>query len=314
MKNIKLRNSFLLLLTAFIWGIAFSAQSAGGEAAGPYTFNCIRMILGGIALLPVVSIMDHVKPSARRPETKQQKKELWLGGISCGAILFISSSFQQIGIYMGTSAGKAGFLTACYILLVPIIGLFFHKKCGWNIWAGVALAVLGLYLLCMDGPLSLQLSDGLVLLCALCFSFHIIVVDYFAPKVDGVRMSCIQFFTCGILGIFPTVFLEMGHTQESISLWLSRFAAWDVWIAILYAAVFSCGVAYTLQIIGQEGLHPTVASLLMSLESVFSVIAGWLILKESMSPRELTGCIIMFAAISLAQVEFGRKCQEKHLA
>ena len=157
----------------------------------------------------------------------------------------------------------------------------------------------------------MQLSDGLVLLCALCFSFHIIVVDHFAPKVDGVRMSCIQFFTCGILGIFPTVLMEMGFTQESVRIWLSGFAAWDAWITILYAAVLSCGVAYTLQIIGQEGLHPTVASLLMSMESVFSVIAGWVILEEDMSPRELKGCIIMFIAISLAQVEFDRKWQEK---
>lgn len=311
MKNIKLRNSLLLLLTAFIWGVAFVVQSVGGDAVGPYTFNCIRMILGGIALLPVIAIMDHVKPSMRRPATKEQRKVLLLGGISCGTILFVASSFQQMGIFLGTSAGKAGFLTACYILLVPIIGLFFRKKCRWNIWIGVVLAVLGLYLLCMSGPFLLQLSDGLVLLCALCFSFHIIVVDHFAPKVDGVRMSCIQFFTCGILGIFPTVLMEMGHTQESVRIWLSGFAGWDAWVTILYAAVFSCGVAYTLQIIGQEGLHPTVASLLMSLESVFSVIAGWIILEEDMSQRELTGCIIMFTAIILAQVEIDRKWHEK---
>lgn len=311
MKERKMRNSFLLLLTAFIWGVAFVAQSAGGDAVGPYTFNCVRMILGGITLLPVIAIMDHVKPSTRRPVTREQRKELLLGGVSCGAILFVASSFQQMGIFLGTSAGKAGFLTACYILLVPIIGLFFRKKCGWNIWAGVVLAVLGLYLLCMSGPFLLQLSDGLVLLCALCFSFHIIVVDHFAPKVDGVRMSCIQFFTCGIMGIFPTVLTEMGHTQESIRLWLSGFATWDAWITILYAAFLSCGVAYTLQIIGQEGLHPTVASLLMSLESVFSVIAGWVILKEGMTPRELTGCMIMFVSICLAQMEFDRKWQEK---
>ncbi len=310
MKNTKFRNSFLLLLTAFIWGVAFVAQSAGGDAVGPYTFNCVRMILGGISLLPVIVIMDHVKPSTRRPVTREQRKELLLGGVSCGAILFVASSFQQMGIYLGTSAGKAGFLTACYILLVPLIGLFFHKKCRWNLWAGVALAVLGLYLLCMSGPFLLQLSDGLVLLCALCFSFHIIVVDHFAPKVDGVRMSCIQFFTCGILGSFPAVLVEMGHTQESVRLWLSGFAAWDAWITILYAAILSCGVAYTLQIIGQEGLHPTVASLLMSLESVFSVIAGWVLLKEDMSPRELAGCMIMFAAIILAQLEVDRKWQE----
>ncbi len=311
MKNTKFRNSFLLLLTAFIWGVAFVAQSAGGDAVGPYTFNCVRMILGGISLLPVIVIMDHVKPSTRRPVTREQRKELLLGGVSCGAILFVASSFQQMGIYLGTSAGKAGFLTACYILLVPLIGLFFHKKCRWNLWAGVALAVLGLYLNCMSGPFLMQLSYELVLLCAPCFSFHIIVVDHFAPKVDGVRMSCIQFFTCGILGSFPAVLVEMGHTQESVRLWLSGFAAWDAWITILYAAILSCGVAYTLQIIGQEGLHPTVASLLMSLESVFSVIAGWVLLKEDMSPRELAGCMIMFAAIILAQLEVDRKWQEK---
>lgn len=270
--------------------------------------------MGGVALLPVIAVMDRVRPSARRPKTKRQRRELFLGGVSCGAVLFIASSFQQMGIYLGTSAGKAGFLTACYILLVPVIGLFFHKKCGWNLWAGVALALLGLYLLCINGPFRLQFSDGLVLLCALCFSGHIMTVDYFAPRVDGVRMACIQFFTCGILGIFPTVFMEMGHTRESVSLWLSGFAAWDAWITILYAAVLSCGVAYTLQIIGQEGLHPTVASLLMSMESVFSVLAGWLILKEKLSPRELAGCVIMFAAIILAQIKVDRKWQEKHLA
>lgn len=314
MKKRNFRNSFLLLLTALIWGVAFVAQSAGGVAVGPYTFNCVRMILGGAALLPVIFMMDRIKPSLRRPSTKEQRKELFLGGASCGAILFIASSFQQMGIYLGTSAGKAGFLTACYILLVPLIGLFFHKRCGWNLWAGVALALLGLYLLCIDGPFQLQLSDGLVLLGALGFSAHIMTVDHFAPRVDGVRMSCIQFFVGGILGIFPTVFLEMGHTRESVSLWLSGFASGDAWITILYAAVFSCGVGYTLQIIGQEGLHPTVASLLMSMESVFSVLAGWIILKESMSPRELAGCIVMFAAIILAQVSFDRKWKEKPLA
>lgn len=307
----KIRNSMLLVLTAFIWGVAFVAQSAGGDAAGPYTFNCIRMLLGGMALVPVIIFRDRNHKSVRKPETKQEKKILLLGGISCGIILFISSNLQQVGINMGTPAWKAGFLTACYILLVPILGIFFNRKCGWNVWAGVVIALAGLYLICVNGPLRLEFSDGLVLLCALCFSAHIMVIDYFIPKVDGVRMACLQFFISGILGIPPTLLFDMGHTGDSIALWLGGLSTWDAWIPILYAGLLSCGVGYTLQIVGQEGLNPTVASLLMSLESVFSVLAGCLILHEVLRVREAVGCCLLFTAIILAQLEFGRKRKEK---
>lgn len=298
----KVRNSFLLVLTALIWGVAFVAQSAGGDAVGPYSFNCIRFVIGSLVLLPVIFMLDRQKRSGRKPVTKQEKRTLWLGGISCGIVLAASSMVQQLGIYYGTSAGKAGFLTACYILIVPVLGLFLKKKCGINVWCGVLLAMVGLYLLCMKGSFQLGFSDTLVLLCALLFSFHILIVDHFSPLVDGVRMSCIQFLIAGVICAVPMFFVEMGHSLSGIQAWALTFASWDAWLPILYAGILSCGVAYTLQIVGQEGLNPTTASLLMSLESVFSVVAGWLLLGEQMSVRELTGCVILFAAIVLAQI------------
>ncbi|MCM1569323.1 MAG: DMT family transporter [Roseburia sp.] len=302
MKTRQFTHSFLLVLTAFIWGVAFVAQSTGGDAMGPYSFNCIRMLIGGVILLPVTALLDRIKPGRRKPETGAQRRTLFLGGSCCGIILFCASTLQQVGIYMGTGAGKAGFLTACYILLVPIFGLLLRKKCGWNIWVGVLLTLCGLYLLCMNGSLRFRFSDLLVLLCAVCFALHILVIDYFSPLVDGVRMSCIQFLTCGILGLVPAFFVDMGHSLEGIAAWAPAFTSLNAWIPLLYAGVLSCGVAYTLQIIGQEGVNPAVASLLMSLESVFSVIAGWMILGQKLNSRELAGCVLIFAAVVLAQI------------
>lgn len=307
MRPKQLTHSFLLILTAFIWGVAFVAQSTGGEVTGPYAFNCIRMLIGGVVLLPVIAVKKKIKKEGQMPKAGGKKYTLLIGGSSCGIILFFASSLQQLGIYMGTSAGKAGFLTACYILLVPVFGLFLKKKCGWNVWVGVLLTLIGLYLLCMNGTLCFKMSDLLILLCAVCFAFHILVVDYFSPRVDGVRMACIQFLTCGILGIVPAFCADMGHSAEGIKDWALALASLDVWIALLYAGVLSCGIAYTLQIIGQEGVNPTVASLLMSLESVFSVIAGWIILKQKMDERELAGCGLIFAAVVLAQLPVKRK-------
>ena len=227
---------------------------------------------------------------------------LFVGGLSCGCALFAASTAQQVGIYMGTSAGKAGFLTACYILLVPVFGLFLKKKCGWNIWVGMLITVGGLYLLCMTDSLTFQKSDLLVLLCAMLFAVHILVIDHFSPIVDGVRLSCIQFLVCGILGLVPMVFSDMGLSEGGFGIWLSRLQSPQAWISILYAGILSCGVGYTLQIIGQNGLNPTVASMLMSLESVFSVLAGWVILHETLSARQLLGCALIFGAIILAQL------------
>jgi drug/metabolite transporter (DMT)-like permease len=302
MKNRQIRNSLLLVLTALIWGSAFVAQRKGGDVVGPFTFNGIRSFIGSAVLVPVILVLNRVKPSEKIPKTPAEKTVLWVGGICCGAILFLASSAQQLGMYMGTSAGKAGFLTACYILLVPIISLFLKKKCGWNIWVGMGITVIGLYLLCMTDSLRFQASDLMVLLCALLFAIHILVIDYFSPLVDGVRLSCIQFLVCGILSMIPMFFVEMQHSLSGIVVWAQNLQSLGAWIPILYAGILSCGVGYTLQIIGQNGLNPTLASMLMSLESVFSVLAGWLILQEKMELRQLGGCALIFAAILLAQM------------
>lgn len=301
------RNSCLLVLTALIWGTAFVAQTTGGDTIGAFSFNCIRSLIGGIVLIPVIHVLD--TKTDKKPKTTAEKKTLLTGGIACGCVMFIASSFQQLGINLGTEAGKAGFLTACYILLVPILGLFLKKKCGWNIWIGVVLTLAGLYLLCMNGTtgFSLRFSDGLVIICAVCFSLHILLVDHFSPLVDGVRLSSIQFIISGLIGLIPTFFVDMHHSLSGFYAWLPALQSWNAWIPILYAGVMSCGIAYTLQIIGQNGLNPTIASLLMSLESVFSVLAGWIILGQKLTTREILGCVIIFAAIVLAQLPVGAK-------
>ena len=304
MKSRQVRNSILLVLTAFIWGIAFVAQSEGGNAVGPFTFNGIRSLIGSIVLLPVIALLDRMKLTSKKPVTKAEKKTLLIGGLSCGVLLFLASSAQQLGICLGTPAGKAGFLTACYILLVPVLGLFLKKKCGVRVWTGIAITLVGLYLLCMSETLRLQSSDLLLLACALLFAVHILVIDYFSPRVDGVRMSCIQFLVCGILSLIPMFFSEI---RVGADVWLAKLTDPGAWLAILYAGVLSCGVAYTLQIVGQNGINPTVASMLLSLESVFSVFAGWIILKQSLGAKELLGCGLIFIAIILAQLPEKKK-------
>ncbi len=298
--TLKRRNSFILALTSFIWGISFVAQSEGGDAIGPYSFNSIRSFIGAIFLVIIISITDKVGLT-KKPETKSQKKTLLYGGVFCGIMLCIATNLQQMGIYLGTPAGKAGFLTACYILLVPILGLFFKKKCGINVWIGVVITLIGLYLLCINGRFYIQLSDLLVMICSVCFSIHIMIIDKYSPLVDGLRMSCIQFFVTGILTAIPMIFVDI-NGAGALNAWLTRFNNIDAWISLLYAGIFSCGIAYTLQIIGQKGVNPTIASLIMSLESVFSVLAGWVILREKLSVKELFGCLLIFVAVCLAQL------------
>lgn len=296
MKTGQMKNSLLLLLTAFIWGVAFVAQSVGGEAVGCFTFNGVRSLIGAVVLLPVIYFLDVQKKKElgeeKFLEQKGDKKTLLLGGVCCGVMLCIASNFQQFGISF-TTVGKAGFITAMYILIVPILGLFMKKRVGVKVWLGVVLATIGLYMLCMTSEsFSLSKGDFLVLICAGFFSLHILIIDYFSPKVDGVRMSCIQFFVCGVISTAIAFVFE----NPSFSAILSG------WLPILYAGVLSCGVAYTLQIVGQKNMDPTVASLILSLESVFSVLAGWVILHQTLSVRELFGCVLMFLAIILAQL------------
>lgn len=296
MKTGQMKNSLLLLLTSFIWGVAFVAQSVGGEAVGCFTFNGVRSLIGAFVLIPVIYFLDNQKKKElgeeKYLEQKGDSKTLLLGGVCCGVMLCIASNFQQFGISF-TTVGKAGFITAMYILIVPILGLFMKKKVGVKVWLGVVLATIGLYMLCMTSEsFSLSKGDFLVLICAGFFSLHILIIDYFSPKVDGVRMSCIQFFVCGIISVIIAFIFE----SPSLSAILSG------WLPILYAGVLSCGVAYTLQIVGQKNMDPTVASLILSLESVFSVLAGWLILNQTMTLREFSGCGLMFLAIILAQL------------
>ena len=263
--------------------------------------------IGGLVLIPVIILSDRLHWTRKKPVSREDKRTLLTGGISCGIALSVASNLQQVGITMGTPVGKAGFLTACYMLLVPILGLFIGKKCGWNIWLGVGITAVGLYLLCIQGSFSVQLSDILLLLCALCFAVQILIVDQYADRVDGVRMSCIQFITSGIISAVPMLFVDMGLSAPGISEWASAFADPYSWIPILYAGVLSCGVAYTLQIVGQRGMNPTVASLLMSLESVFSVLAGWVFLNQTLSVREIFGCLLIFGAVVLAQLRGPQK-------
>ena len=281
-----------LLLTAFIWGVAFVAQSVGMDYIGPFTFNCVRSIIGGLVLIPLVIILGKKNRADKNAkETTEYKKNTVIGGICCGVYLCAASCFQQFGI-MHTTVGKAGFITALYIIIVPILGIFLKKRVAPIVWGSSVIAVVGFYLLSISGQVSINKGDILVLICAVLFSVHILVIDYFSPKGDGVTISCIQFITCGILcGILMFLF-ETPHISDI-------FAAY---LPILYAGVMSCGVAYTLQIVGQKNMDPTVASLILSLESVFSALAGWMILGQGLSRKELIGCSLVFVAVLLAQM------------
>ncbi len=302
------KNSLMLTIAALIWGFAFVAQSSGGDVVGAYSFNSVRNFLGSAVLIPIMLIFDRIGIS-KKPATKAQTKELWIAGILTGTALAVASNLQQVGITLGTTTGKAGFLTACYIILVPIFGIFMKKKCPINVWIAVVMALIGLYLLCITGKFVLSLPDILLLLCAASFAIQIHCVDFFAPRVDNVRFASIQFLTCGVLSSIPALFTEVGFSAESIRVWAYSFTTWSAWLPILYAGLCSSGIAYTLQVFGQRDFNPTIASLIMSLESVFSLIGGWLLLNQKLSYRELIGCAIIFVAIIFSQIpmpKFGK--------
>lgn len=289
-----MKNNILLVLTALIWGCAFVAQSVGMDYVGPFTFNTARFLIGAIVLLPVIWFMDRQRKTGAEKGAGQ--KTLIIGGICCGIALAVASTLQQWGILF-TTVGKAGFITAMYIVIVPLLGIFIGKKVRPLIIGCVAIAVVGFYFLCMTESLRLGLGDFLVLLCAIAFSIHILVIDHFSPKVDGVKMSAIQFLTAAIISAVPTLLWEQPVFTEIL----------QAWQPVLYAGVMSCGVAYTLQIIAQKNADPTVASLLLSLESVFSVLAGWVLLGQGLSLKELFGCVLIFCAIILAQLPEKKK-------
>lgn len=286
----------MLFLCAFLWGTTFVAQSLGADTVGPFTYLMSRSVLGFLFLMVVIRVLDGLaarKGQTRGPKTPAEKKSLIKAGILCGSLLFCASICQQIGIGYTTTA-KASFITALYVVLVPIYGIFLKKMPGKKIWFCVVVAVIGLYLLSMKGGFSLTLGDSWVLACAFLFAFQIMSVDYYCTRVDGVRLSCLQFMTVSVwAGIFA-ILLE--HPTLS-----------QIWAAILpiaYAGILSSGVAYTLQIVGQEGVDPSIASMVMCMESVFGALAGWVYQGQSMSPRELCGAVLMFVAILFAQVDF----------
>ena len=294
----KLRSDLMLLLTAFIWGSAFIAQSKGADLLGPFTFNAFRYALAVISLLPVIYILGK-KNSAKseseplsESDRKAQRSILLKGGIATGLVLFVSTSLQQYAMAF-TTAAKAGFITTLYVILVPIVGIFLKKKVRPLIWGCAILGVVGLYLLSIKpGTFSISHGDFFVLLCALGFTAHILVIDYFSPKTDGVKLSCIQFAVVSVASFIAMIFTEHLVMADVIS----------AVIPLLYAGVLSSAVAYTLQIVAQKDADPTVASLILSLESVFAAICGAIILGETLTGREISGCVIMFIAIILAQL------------
>ena len=289
MKHRKLVSSLMLIVAALIWGTAFVAQRKGMEYAGPLAFNGVRTLIGSLVLLPVALIF--------RPSAPTNLRKTLLAGLLCGLCLFMATNLQQIGL-TSTEAGKAGFITTFYIILVPVLGLFLRKKTGAVTWLAVAVALGGLFFLCVKpGEVRIAPGDLLVLGCAFFFAVQILVIDFFVQEVDGVLLSCVQFAVDGILSLIAAFLFEKPDFP----------ALFRGWIPLLYTGILSCGVAYTLQILGQKNLHPTVASLLMSLESAFAVLGGWLILHERLTRRELLGCALMLAAVLLVQLAPAKK-------
>lgn len=304
MTKSNIKGSLMLLIAALIWGTAFVAQSEGMDYVGPFTFNGIRSIVGGIVLIPCIFLLDRIRGTKKEPTPSPEKQKtarrtLIIGGVLCGMVLFVSSNLQQIGIQY-TTVGKAGFITTCYIVIVPVLGLFLRKKCPLVVWLSVAITLAGLYLLCITESFSIGTGDLLVVFSSLAFAVHILVIDRFSPLVDGVRLSCIQLFVCGFLSLIMMFIFETPKISEIL----------NAWLPILYAGAMSSGIAYTLQILAQKDMNPTVAALIMSLESVISVLAGWLLLGQSLSARELFGCALVFVAILIVQLVPAKKTAE----
>ena len=300
MKHNQMRQVVFPILAAFIWGTAFVAQDMCADAIGAFAFNASRYFIAVLALLVVIVISDKLKkdkPVLSPAEKKAANRQLWIGGLCCGAALAMASNFQQAGMVSGTDSGKAGFITALYVVLVPLFGLFFKRKINLPVWIAVALSVAALYLLCIEGSFSLAAGDLLILVCAVCFAIHILVIDHFTAFCDGVKLSCIQFLFAGIWSAICTVIFDTVDFKVLLSCALP----------LLYVGIFSCGVGYTLQILAQKDSNPTVVTILLSLESVFAVIAGAIILHQQMSLREYIGCALMFIAVVLAQVQFPAK-------
>lgn len=301
----KYKGQCYLLLAALIWGSAFIFQKMGMDHIGPFTFGFFRFTLGSLALLPVIWIRDSLKkrekadaasPPAPEVFTSFHHPMLLMGGLLCGLASFIAGSFQQVGLVY-TTAGKAGFITSMDIVLVPVFLIFLRRKVPLCTWCGVALAAFGLYLLCITEGFTIQLGDGLVLGCAVFYSIQILLIDHYSERVDPVKLSFLQFLLSGILSGIIAIFVETIDPASII----------DCTVPILYTAVLEVSVAFTLQILGQKDTPPAIATIIMSLEAVFSAICGALFLGETMTSRETLGCALMMAAFLIAQIPEMRK-------
>lgn len=291
-----------MMLATTIWGFAFIAQSVGMDAIGPFTFQTVRCFLAVLFLLLCTFLLETPKVGMSEVLRRWKNPHLWKIGLICGCALFVAASLQQLGLVY-TDAGKAGFLTAMYIVLVPILGLFFHRRPPKAAIFSVFLAVIGLYLLCCVGVTEVNKGDLLLLGCALAFSVQITCIDRMAGDLDGLRLNCVQSLTVTVLSI---PFMALTETVD----WGNILRCW---FPLFFAGVLSMGVAYTLQIVGQKRLEPTTASLIMSLESVFAALGGWWLLQETMTPWEFCGCILVFLAVVLSQIPeaFFRRALEK---
>lgn len=289
MDNKRLRANFLLLLTAAIWGFAFTAQRVGSQYVGAFTFNGIRFALGGISLIPLIIYFNKKNKSNN---IKQAAGKTILPGILVGMLLFSGSTLQQIGLIY-TTAGKAGFLTGLYIVLVPVIGIFLKHKIEKTAWVGVVLAVAGLYLLSINENFSIAFGDLLQIIGAFFWAFHILTIDYFTKKVDALKLSCVQFATCSILSLISALIFE------KITLSGITSAA----VPILYGGLLSVGVAYTLQVVAQKYAKPSTAAIILSMESVFGAVGGAVILGETMSTRGYLGCVFILSGILVSQLK-----------
>lgn len=301
-KPTQLRGAALLILTALIWGTAFVAQSVGMDHLGPFAFTAVRNYIGFVTLLPVIALAARLRTGKAEEEPNAPVLKKWtmpLWGTACGLLLGSATLLQQAGMQTA-SPGKAGFLTALYIVIVPVLGIFLGRRPGWKVWAGVVLALIGAYLLSVKGGEGIATGDLLVIGSAVVFSLHILVVDFVPAGVDGVKLSCVQFLVAALLSTVLALLFEKFTLSDVLS----------AWVPLLYTGVISSGVGYTLQILGQRTVNPTVASLILSLESVFAAFAGWVLLSQPLSLKELVGCTLVFAAVVLAQLP-GRKGEKQ---
>ena len=284
--NKKTRSLILLTLTAIIWGFAFIAQRVGGNSTGSLTYNAIRFALGSLSLIPVMLIFE------KRANNKDKRRHTMRTGMLCGILLFTASTLQQYGVMLTDYAGKAGFITDFYIILVPLFGIFLHKKTSRSAWVGAFLALVGFYFLCMQDSFSINFGDALIFACALFFALHILAVEHFAPSIYAIRFSFYQYITCTLLSAVGMLMFERIPLENII----------DATIPILYGGILSVGVGYTLQTLGQIGVDSKTAAIILSCESVFCALGSALLLNEVMTMQSYFGCALVFIGILVAQI------------